>query len=387
MRCLLLVLVCSASIASAQTEGASELTPSANPDSDADADAGADADADADADSDSDSDANTEQDACAATLTVGEDTYQACGSNVVRTRAGRVVGVMDLDVQPTDLFERDGEVWFAVGDRAARLGGYSPRPAVPQPPPAHAAPVPPPPREIPTAPDRPRFNGPADLDPHGRYRDRIAPERVPGVSMGLSVMPVLGSGFAIMGDAFVAVRARRAFSARLIIDRIGHTLSVEDGDPEFGVFDGSLVLGYDHRYFEMSFGVGLTRARIDDFTRRLNGIAPTFVMGMRFGALDGLHVEVSSSLVASDGETDFSKIAVRMQWPLSVGRWLVVRGSGSGPSGYGWGEIGLRILTRGQRGSGSLFITPSIGGGGLFNDLTFARASGFAMSLGIEYRP
>lgn len=378
MRWLLLALMCSASLASAQTEDASGLSPDPSVESDA-----AETETDSDPQTDTETESPDADDECQASLTIGDDTYRACGTNVVRSRGGRVVGVSDLDVEPTDLFERNGEAWFAVGDRAAALSGYSPRTQVPEPP---RATVPTPPRTTPIEPVRPPFDGPADLDPNGRFRDRIAPERVPGVSLGLSVMPVLGGGFAIMGDAFVAVRARRAFSARLVVDRIGHTISAEDG-PEFGIFDGSLSLGYDHRYFEMSFGVGLTHARIDDFTRRLNGIAPTFVMGMRFGALDGLHVEVSSSLVAAQGETDFSKIAVRMQWPLTVGRWLVVRGAGSGPSGYGWGEIGMRILTHGQRDSGSLFITPSIGGGGLFDNTSFGRASGFAMSLGIEYRP
>ncbi len=322
---------------------------------------------------------------CAATLVLEGRTYQACESYVVVLREERVVRIYDLDVTPTDLFERSGAVWFELDGEAHALDSYEARevqaPSIPSPPmhPLVGEPETP-------EPERPAFDGPADLDPSSTYGDRLAPERVDGFQLGLSVTPVLGSGIALTGDAFVAYRAERAFSARLSIDRIGYALSTTDGD-KFGVFEGTFMVGYDHRIFEMSLGIGTTRARIDDFDRRLNGMVPTIAMGMRFGALDGLHMSVSTSLIVADGETTLSTIAVRMQWPLSVGRWLVIRGAGSGPSGYGWGEIGIRILTRGERGSGSLFITPAIGGGGLFDDLSFSRASGFAMSLGVEYRP
>ena len=373
---------CVTAIASAQDESGAALGAG---DADAEADADADADDGAGSESAAASRSATSDSECVASIVVGDRTFQACGRSIVELRTGAgVVRVHPLDVEPTDLFERNGAVWFAVGDRAAALDGYQPRTEPPEPP------VPPPPTRsfvpIDVEPQRPPFDGPADLDPHGRYRDRIAPERIPGVQMGLSIMPVLGGGFGIMGDAFLGWRAKRAFSARIVVDRTGYAIATDEGD-EFGIFDGTLLLGYDHQYFEMSFGVGTTRARIDDFDRRLDGMAATFVMGMRFGALDGLHLEASTSLIASGGDTDLSRIAIRIQWPLGVGRWLVMRGSGSGPGGYGWGEFGMRLLVRGQRGSGSVFLTPSIGGGGLFNDMTFARASGFAMSLGIEVRP
>lgn len=323
---------------------------------------------------------------CAAVLAFAGQSYQACGTNVVVLQGEQVVRVYDLDVTPSDLFERNGRVWFELDGHAHALDGYEPRATVATPVSDATVSIAPVPEPALAPPEPPPFDGPSDLDPNSSYGARISPERMPGFQVGLSVMPVLGDGFALMGDAFVAYRARRPFSVRLVIDRLGYAFSTNDGD-SFGVADGALLLGYDHRIFEMSVGVGTTRARIDDFDRRLDGMAPTIMMGMRFGALDGLHVSVSTSLLFASGETTLSTIAVRMQWPLSVGRWLVIRGSGGGPASYGWGEIGIRILTRGQRGRGSLFVTPAIGGAGLFDNLSFQRASGFAMSLSVEYRP
>jgi len=298
---------------------------------------------------------------------------------VVATRDAQVVAVRALDVTPSELFERNGTVWFAIGDRAAALETYQPSP--PPPPPAR--------RLVPAGdvePERPPFDGPADLDPHGRYADRLAPERTSGMQLGLTITPVIGGGIALMGDAFVAWRAKRAFSARLVVDRIGHTFSADDA-PEFGVVEGNLLLGYDHRYFELAMGVGTARARIDDFDRRLNGMALTIAASMRFGALDGLHVQGSTTIITGENDSETSKIAVHLQWPMMAGKWFFMRGAGSGPAGYAWGEIGMRILARGQRGRGSLFISPALGGGGMRNDLNFGSVYGFTMSIGIEYRP
>jgi hypothetical protein len=45
--------------------------------------------------------------------------------------------------------------------------------------------------------------------------------------------------------------------------------------------------------------------------------------------------------------------------------WLLLRGGGH-LAGQAFGELGLRVLARGNGGAGTLFVTPSIGGAGVW---------------------
>jgi hypothetical protein len=51
--------------------------------------------------------------------------------------------------------------------------------------------------------------------------------------------------------------------------------------------------------------------------------------------------------------------------PVGSRAWLLFEGGG-GSAGYGYGEIGLRSLLRGNGQQGSLFLSVTLGGQGVF---------------------
>lgn len=335
-----------------------------------------------------------------ATLDVESRRYFACAHGaVVVFEGGAVVATHAVQGEPGALFERGGRVWVElVRLEAVALPSTSGGPATPTPAPQLM------PTTLPEGAaalgarpaagvasvdepfeDEPTFDGPEALDPDGSYRSRMAPPRVPGWELSLFAHPFLGSGAAgILADASIGFRAEVPFFLRLEIDPAGYAFA-EEGD--FGQFHGYVMIGYDHEWFEMGLGLGVMQARIDDFDRRADGMSPTLVNSVRLGSRDGMYLLVASSFVMISGSPEYGSTTARMQIPLRPGKWLVMRGGGGGPVGTGFGEIGLRILTRGDLGSGSLFITPSIGGLGVSNDITFASAAGFTMTVGVEYRP
>jgi hypothetical protein len=118
-------------------------------------------------------------------------------------------------------------------------------------------------------------------------------------------------------------------------------------------------------------------------------LAPSFSQTLRVGAIDGLYAQIDMGFAFSDGRWEFSTTHARVQLPVGRLGWIVVRGSG-GQTGHGHGEVGLRRLVAGNGGSGSFFITPSVGGGGLFreaDDFEEYNVSGPSFGLTLEYRP
>lgn len=337
-----------------------------------------------------------------ATLDVGARRYLACAHGaVVVVEGGVVVASYAVHGEPASLFERGGRVWVELLrlEAVALPGGQGgpnlslPVPPIVTMPPAEtlaegaaglgARPVASPAPDV-EEPEE-SFDGPAALDPNGSYRDRMAPPRVPGWELSLFAHPFLGSGAAgLLADGSVGFRAEVPFFLRLEFDPVGYAFA-EDGD--FGQFHGYVMLGYDHQWFEMGIGLGAMHARIDDFPRRADGMSLTLVNSVRLGARDGMYLHVASSFVMISGSPEYGSTTVRMQMPLRPGKWLIMRGGGGGAVGAGFGELGLRILTRGDLGSGSLFITPAIGGLGVFDDIRENRAGGFTMTVGVEYRP
>jgi hypothetical protein len=87
----------------------------------------------------------------------------------------------------------------------------------------------------------------------------------------------------------------------------------------------------------------------------------------RLGSLDGINLSVDNFFVLYKGEFHWGGAIGAIQSPVSDRSWLLLRGGG-GIAGYAFGEIGLRVLVRGNGGPGSLFLTPSIGGAGLFGE-------------------
>jgi hypothetical protein len=63
----------------------------------------------------------------------------------------------------------------------------------------------------------------------------------------------------------------------------------------------------------------------------------------------------------------FGFFDLNLQIPLNRQTWLTAAGGGGRQAGYLYGELGLKRLLRGDRGSGSLFVKPSVGVAGIDN--------------------
>jgi hypothetical protein len=111
--------------------------------------------------------------------------------------------------------------------------------------------------------------------------------------------------------------------------------------------------------------------QILDPDRDKSRLAMAISQKIRLGALDGLHVEVMNAFFLSGEAFQYGGTTARVQIPMAVvftvndvgaASWLVLRGGGS-YAGHAFGEAGLRVLVRGDGDRGSLFFTPTVGGG------------------------
>lgn len=132
---------------------------------------------------------------------------------------------------------------------------------------------------------------------------------------------------------------------------------------------------YDSQYFEMGLGIGAQSVNdtIDDDTGFGIDLAPgsglMVAQYIRLGAVDGLNLTARTSVALFHSEFLFGGLVGTAQIPVTRGYWLQF-GGGGGSVGYGYGEIGLRVLLRGNGGVGSTFLTVSAGGAGVFRSAT-----------------
>ena len=134
------------------------------------------------------------------------------------------------------------------------------------------------------------------------------------------------------------------------------------------------LISYDTTLFQVGLGVGGTTVDTSSFGQRDLAeedrlrVVGAFAISqkIRLGALDGLHIQAINSFFLAAQAFRYGGTTVQAQLPVgSLGgaeySWLVGRGGGSA-AGHGFGEVGLRVLVRGNGDRGSLFFTPTIGG-------------------------
>ncbi|MFO7180330.1 MAG: hypothetical protein DIU78_016635 [Pseudomonadota bacterium] len=145
-------------------------------------------------------------------------------------------------------------------------------------------------------------------------------------------------------------------------------------------------LGYDRESFAVGLGIGGQTVDSPDLVTP-SGSGTLFVQAARLGARDGLHLDCRSDIVLFHSRFMFSGFAATGQIPVGDVTWLVLEGGG-GSAGYGYGEIGLRALLRGNGDRGSLFFTGSVGGVGLFRQVESTCGSPnatFSCAAPVEY--
>ena len=92
------------------------------------------------------------------------------------------------------------------------------------------------------------------------------------------------------------------------------------------------------------------------------------VQQVRIGAVDGLGLDVLSHVTLFHSRFEFSGMSARGQIPMGDRFWLLITGGG-GAAGFGYGELGVRALLRGNGDKDSFFFTGTVGGVGVFDNL------------------
>jgi hypothetical protein len=240
--------------------------------------------------------------------------------------------------------------------------------------------------------------------------NRVAPPRLGHLwEFGFTLRPFLALGtfgFGTISDATIRRRFDNPYSLELRIEPLGIGFADEGN---IVAASGNLLGSYDTRLF--SVGLGLGWAAINDsvedsfgsnldsegtpvrFERVRSGFS--LAQSVRLGAQDGLHLAVYNSFLFFREQFNYGGTTVSLQFPAGDALWVFARGGGGAATGYGFGEVGLRVRLLGAGDSGSLFLSPSVGGGGLFgekdcddyeNCVEDISYGGPLVGLGVEWR-
>lgn len=211
--------------------------------------------------------------------------------------------------------------------------------------------------------------------------------RPPRIS-GLYETSFVARPFFALGDFGVGMVSDASFGYRsenihvlALLEPAGIGLA---GDGNIVAFAGNLAVAYDTQMFEIGLGLGWSAVNdsIEDsfavaasdsgggvtppeFDRVRSGLS--IAQLVRLGAVDGFNLTVHNTFLVFDDQFNYGGTTAALQIPVADRSWLLARGGG-GVAGYAYGELGLRVLVRGNGGSGSIFITPSLGGAGLFGE-------------------
>ncbi len=135
------------------------------------------------------------------------------------------------------------------------------------------------------------------------------------------------------------------------------------------------MLGLDTQFVEVGLGLGgatVNQTFGNGFGAPVRGTPDTgavsVVEAARIGARDGLALNVESSAVAANGQFDLGYFVTSVQIPVAKTAMLVLRGGG-GRVGFAYGDIGVRVLVRGEGGKGTIALTGFAGGAGILVNL------------------
>ena len=214
--------------------------------------------------------------------------------------------------------------------------------------------------------------------------NRTFPPRVGDVwEMGFMLRPFLpigAFGFGMLSDASLGLRRASPLHLQLLLEPLG--LGYAD-EGNIIAMAGNFLASYDTLVFEIGLGLGWSAVNKrlvredylaeDEEKRGAGSIESSFdevesglsiAQLARLGATDGLHISLCNTFLLYDDIFHYGGTVVRVQWPISRRSWGFMRGGG-GQAGYGFGEIGLRWLARGNGDRGSVFLTVTAGGAGL----------------------
>jgi hypothetical protein len=305
-----------------------------------------------------------------AALRTGAQLLVACGAagvvefDLADPLAPRREGTMPVDGEATGLFVRDGLAWVEIAHVDARpvsIGGSSAVPAQ-----ARYAP-------FTEAARPPAVAANKEKEPESV----VAPPRRGNIwelSLSTSAFVAFGSlGVGQLGSTYVAYR----FEAPIVLKAeiapfgvagpstitsccaAGFQQTTGSGGP-VTVFAAHLVFGLDTQYVEVGLGVGGATVNNNN-TFSSGGGAPatesvSIVESARIGARDGLAISVESSAIAVNHQFNLGFFTTSVQIPVSAKAMLIARGGG-GNVGFGYGDLGVRVLVSGEGGKGTVALT------------------------------
>lgn len=191
-------------------------------------------------------------------------------------------------------------------------------------------------------------------------QDYIGPPRVPGVRLLGVVRPFIGTapaGGGVIGE--LSLVARLAAPITLRAETIPLAVAGGDGNGA-GLAIAQGMISFDDRYFEVGIGAGAALEGNPEDSRA-SFVASQLV---RIGSSDGFNLLVRNAFYLDDDVFRQAYTEVGLTIPISESLALLARGGGSSLE-YGFGELGMRFRVRGNGGSGTLFLTPTIGGAGV----------------------
>lgn len=132
--------------------------------------------------------------------------------------------------------------------------------------------------------------------------------------------------------------------------------------------NAAVIVSYDSQYFEMGLGFGAQTVNDPNFLLA-PGSGLAALQLVRFGSPDGLNISARTNVVLFHSEFQFGGMVATGQIPVTSGYWLLLNGGG-GNIGYGFGELGMRVLLSGNGLAGSKFLTVTAGGAAVFRSPT-----------------
>ncbi len=272
--------------------------------------------------------------------------YAACGDAGVAFIDADTGALLELQAQAgsvAGLHVSGGKVWAEVTRLEAHPLQRSIAPMAPLPSGAPVAPV-----------DEPRRGS------------RLFPARLGGMgSVGATLRPLLPLGTIGIG-AIAQLGADYHFEAPFQVGVVVEPLAgAVTNDRNVGTLGVTGFAAYDHAYFALGLGVGVTELTevVYGNDGELSGQKRAFLLAqlVRLGALDGLHLVVRNSFAVVGEEFEFNGTIARVQYPL--GESLALFGSGGAAQGFAYGELGLRFRAFGSGAADTLFVELSAGGG------------------------
>ncbi len=297
----------------------------------------------------------------------------ACGSDGVvevdlsSPLAPRRIGSMSVDGEATSLFVRDGRVWVEIAHvdaQPVRTSAAVPIviPATSEGPP----PVAPAPAVEATEPARPAPPKPSLMAPprRGGLWELSA---LAGAFINLG--PVAGGA---MGWASATYRFEAPIVVRAELSPLGvgvgnsQTVNINSTNSSNIVVAAAahVLVGIDSPFIEVAVGGGgATLGNTFSPTGTPNAGGVSIVEEGRFGARDGLALNVQSITVAANNQFQFGSFVLSVQVPLTPKVMLIARGGG-GNVGDLFGDLGARVIVQGDGGPDTIALTGFFGGMG-----------------------